>query len=52
MFPFITLYIQNVLGYSPLKVGVRLLPLTRLSLLVAPAAARVMERVGVRTLPG
>ena len=50
MFPFITLYIQNVLGYSPLKVGVRLLPLTRLSLLVAPAAARVMERVGVRTL--
>jgi EmrB/QacA subfamily drug resistance transporter len=50
LFPFITLYIQNVLGYSPLEVGARLLPLTLLSFLVAPAAARVMERVGVRTL--
>jgi MFS family permease len=50
MFPFITLYLQNVLGYSPLEVGIRLLPLTLLSFFVAPAAARVMERVGVRTL--
>jgi EmrB/QacA subfamily drug resistance transporter len=50
MFPFTTLYIQNVLGYSPLEVGVRLLPLTVLSFLVAPAAARMVERVGVRSL--
>jgi hypothetical protein len=45
MFPFLALYIQNVLGYSPLQVGVRLLPLTLLSFFVAPAAARVMERI-------
>jgi EmrB/QacA subfamily drug resistance transporter len=50
MFPFITIYIQNVLGYPPLEVGARLLPLTLLSFFVAPAAARVMERTGVRSL--
>ena len=50
MFPFITLYIQNVLGYSPLEVGVRLLPLTLLSFFVAPTAARAMKRVGARSL--
>jgi EmrB/QacA subfamily drug resistance transporter len=50
MFLYITLYIQNVLGYSPLEAGVRFLPLTLLSFFVAPAAARVMHRVGPRTL--
>jgi predicted MFS family arabinose efflux permease len=50
MFLYITLYIQNVLGYSPLEAGLRFLPLTLLSFFVAPAAARVMDRVGVRTL--
>ncbi len=50
MFLYLTLYIQNVLGYSPLEAGVRFLPLTLLSFFVAPAAAKVMERVGTRTL--
>jgi EmrB/QacA subfamily drug resistance transporter len=50
MFLYITLYIQNVLGFSPLEAGVRFLPLTLLSFLVAPAAAKVMDRVGPRTL--
>ena len=50
MFLYITLYIQNVLGYSPLEAGLRFLPLTLLSFLVAPAAAKVMDRIGVRTL--
>jgi EmrB/QacA subfamily drug resistance transporter len=50
MFLYITLYIQNVLGYSPLEAGLRFLPLTLLSFFVAPAAARVMDRVGVRNL--
>jgi EmrB/QacA subfamily drug resistance transporter len=50
MFLYLTLYIQNILGYSPLEAGLRFLPLTLLSFFVAPAAARVMDRVGVRTL--
>ncbi|MFL5871805.1 MAG: MFS transporter [Solirubrobacterales bacterium] len=50
MFLYITLYIQNVLDYSPLEAGVRFLPLTLLSFFVAPASARVMDRIGVRTL--
>jgi EmrB/QacA subfamily drug resistance transporter len=50
MFLYITLYIQNVLGYSPLEAGLRFLPLTLLSFFVAPAAAKVMDRVGARTL--
>jgi EmrB/QacA subfamily drug resistance transporter len=50
MFLYITLYIQNVLGYSPLEAGVRFLPLTLLSFFVAPVAAKVMDRVGPRTL--
>ena len=33
MFLYLTLYMQNVLGYSPLEAGLRFLPLTVLSLL-------------------
>ena len=33
MFLYLTLYMQNVLGYSPLEAGLRFLPLTLLSLL-------------------
>ena len=29
MFLYLTLYIQDVLGYSPLEAGLRFLPLTR-----------------------
>ena len=38
MFLYLTLYIQNVLGYSPLEAGLRFLPLTVLSFVVAPIA--------------
>ena len=38
MFLYMTLYIQNALGYSPLQAGLRFLPTTLLSFLVAPAA--------------
>jgi EmrB/QacA subfamily drug resistance transporter len=52
MFLYLTLYIQNVLGYSPLQAGLRFLPLTLLSFAVAPIAGRLTVRVPVRALLG
>jgi EmrB/QacA subfamily drug resistance transporter len=52
MFLYITIYIQGVLGYSPLEAGVRFLPLTLLSFFVAPIAARLSSRVPARALLG
>lgn len=45
MFLYLTLYIQNGLGYSPLETGVRFLPITLVSFFVAPIAGNVMHRV-------
>ena len=38
MFLYMTLYLQNALGYSPLQAGLRFLPVTLLSFFVAPTA--------------
>lgn len=48
MFLYLTLYIQNILGYSALESGVRFMPVTLLSFLVAPVSGKFAERVGVR----
>src|SRR4051794_15450353 len=45
MFLYLTLYLQNVLGFSPLEAGVRFLPTTLLSFFVAPIAGRLAGRV-------
>ena len=52
MFLYLTLYIQGVLGYSPLEAGLRFIPLTLLSFFVAPLAGRLSVRVPVRALLG
>ena len=52
MFLYITLYVQDVLGYSPLAAGVRFLPLTLLSFFVAPIAGKLSARIPVRALLG
>jgi EmrB/QacA subfamily drug resistance transporter len=52
MFLYMTLYIQNGLGYSPLEAGVRFLPLSLLSFVVAPIAGRMQARVPMRALMG
>jgi EmrB/QacA subfamily drug resistance transporter len=41
-FLYLTLYLQNVLGYSPIGAGLRFLPLSLLSFVVAPIAGRAM----------
>ena len=52
MFLYLTLYIQNILGYSPLESGLRFLPLTLLSFVVAPVSGKLAERLGIRWFLG
>ena len=48
MFFFLALYMQNILGFSPLEAGVRFLPTTLVIMVVAPIAGRLADRVGPR----
>jgi EmrB/QacA subfamily drug resistance transporter len=49
-FFFLTLYMQNVLRYSPLQTGVRFLPATFVIIIMGPVAGRLTDRVGPRFL--
>jgi EmrB/QacA subfamily drug resistance transporter len=50
VFFFLSLYMQNVLGYSPVKAGLAFLPMTALITVVAPLAGRLSDRRGSRWL--
>jgi EmrB/QacA subfamily drug resistance transporter len=51
MFFFLTQFLQNVLGYSPLKTGLAFLPLTAMVFLSSTLSARLLvERIGSRAL--
>jgi EmrB/QacA subfamily drug resistance transporter len=52
MFLYLVLYIQNVLGYSPLEAGLRFLPVTLLSFAVAPVAGKLSARLPIRGFLG
>jgi EmrB/QacA subfamily drug resistance transporter len=52
MFLYLTLYMQNALGYSPLEAGLRFLPITLLSFICAAVSGNLTERVPVRFLMG
>jgi EmrB/QacA subfamily drug resistance transporter len=49
-FFFVTLYMQNVLHYSPLETGLRFLPSTLVIIVMGPLAGRLTDRVGARPL--
>jgi predicted MFS family arabinose efflux permease len=48
VFFFISIYLQNVLGYSALRTGATLLPFTVLLALSVPIAGRLTDRIGAR----
>ena len=50
MFLYLTLYLQNILGLSPLETGVRFLPLSLVSFFAAPLAGRLTGHVPIRGL--
>jgi len=52
MFLYLTLYIQNGLGFSPLQAGLRFLSITVLSFIAAPISGRLSARVPTRWLIG
>jgi EmrB/QacA subfamily drug resistance transporter len=48
MFFFLALYMQNLLGLSPLQTGVRFLPTTIAVIVTSPLAGRLADRIGAR----
>ncbi len=49
---YLTLYAQNSLGYSPLEAGLRFLPVSLLSFVVAPLAGKLSAVLPARALIG
>ena len=50
VFFFVSLYMQNVLGFSAVETGAAFLPMTILIILLAPVAGRASDRFGSRGL--
>jgi EmrB/QacA subfamily drug resistance transporter len=47
---FVTLYFQNIKGYSALEAGVRSMPMTLIIMFIAPVAGRLNGMIGPRPL--
>jgi EmrB/QacA subfamily drug resistance transporter len=50
VFFFMSLYVQQILGYSPVEAGAIFLPMTILIILIAPPAGKLSDRLGSRWL--
>jgi EmrB/QacA subfamily drug resistance transporter len=48
VFFFVSLYMQQILGYSAVQAGAAFLPMTILVIVVAPIAGRTTDRIGSR----
>src|SRR5690242_2434251 len=52
MFLYLTLYLQTILGLSPLQTGLRFLPVTMVAFVVAAVSGNLSARISVRFLLG
>jgi EmrB/QacA subfamily drug resistance transporter len=52
IFFFNSLFVQNIMGFSPIEAGATFLPMTVLIILVAPFAGRLSDQIGPRWLMG
>ncbi len=52
VFFYVSLYVQQILGYSPVEAGASFLPATILIAALSPQVGRVVDRVGSRWLTG
>jgi len=52
MFLYLTLYLQTILGFSPLQTGLRFLPVTVVSFFVSALSGNLSARMPVRLLLG
>jgi EmrB/QacA subfamily drug resistance transporter len=52
MFLYLTIYLQTILGLSPLQTGLRFLPFTLVSFVIAAVSGNLSARVPVRFLLG
>ncbi len=52
LFLYLTLFIQDALGYGPFAAGIRFLPVSMLAFLVAPVAGKLTVRLHARYLLG
>src|SRR6185312_7352049 len=52
MISYLSLYVQNTLGYSPVQAGLRFLPLSLVSFAVALLTGRLIGKVAMRVLLG
>jgi EmrB/QacA subfamily drug resistance transporter len=50
VFFFVSLYMQNILGYSAVQAGAAFLPMTILIIVAAPIAGKTSDRIGSRWL--
>src|SRR4029077_10628012 len=50
MFLYLTLYLQTILGLSPLQTGLRFLPVTMVSFVVAAVSGHLSARIPARLL--
>jgi EmrB/QacA subfamily drug resistance transporter len=48
----LTQYLQSVLGFSPLKAGAVLMPMSAVMVVLAPLSARFVERLGTKKVLG
>jgi EmrB/QacA subfamily drug resistance transporter len=51
MFYFASLYVQDILGYSPLKAGLAFLPITAGIVIGAGISQQLIRQIGVRSVP-